>query len=506
MSTGGGGADAYDVAVVGAGFGGLSAAAALAAAGRRVLVAERQEGPGGYGHAFHRGPYTFDPAVHVIGQAAPGQFLDVYLRALNVRDHCDFVVLDHAYDIDFPGLRAQLAAGYEPLIDGYARLFPDEAAGLRRFVELCASITRESQQLPPRISMRELDEAAARLPTLFRYRMANLGEVLDDVVSGDRAKAAVTAVWPYLGVPPSKLSVVDFAAALHSIVEPGPAYCRGSFQRLADAFTAAITVNGGEVWCGTTVRRIVTDDGRATGIELEDGTRVAADVVVSNADARQTFADLIGYEQLPPRFVRRLERMSPSLSAFVLFLATTVDVPATGLGHEVFTYRHWNHDETAAAIGRGEPGGVWLSLPTVVDPSLAPPGEHLIICTSLARYDRDWSAERDGFAEALLDRVDGIIPGVRKAVTFREDATPRTLERFTLNQQGAVYGWDHIPSQTVPRRLGHEGPVEGLYLSGHWTHPGGSSFRAIYSGVQTAMLVLGLDHPGKLLERLSASH
>jgi hypothetical protein len=97
--------------------------------------------------------------------------------------------------------------------------------------------------------------------------------------------------------------------------------------------------------------------------------------------------------------------------------------------------------------------------------------------------------------------VQHLVKRVRAALTFSEAATPKTLERYTLNSRGAIYGWDHIPSQTMPKRLPRRTQVEGLWLAGHWTEPGGTSFRVIYSGFQTAQLMLGHDDPGDLLGR-----
>src|SRR4051812_37037348 len=95
-------ATAYDAVVIGAGLGGLSAAAFLAKAGKRVLLAEAQEALGGYAHAFVRGGYTFDPAIHFTAQMGSGQLLDSLLQILGVRDRCTFLPLDLIYQANFP--------------------------------------------------------------------------------------------------------------------------------------------------------------------------------------------------------------------------------------------------------------------------------------------------------------------------------------------------------------------------------------------------------------------
>ena len=90
----------------------------------------------------------------------------------------------------------------------------------------------------------------------------------------------------------------------------------------------------------------------------------------------------------------------------------------------------------------------------------------------------------------LTDFDRALFPGLRDNLTFMETATPLTLESFTLNHQGAIYGWAVTPNQTGTKRLAHDTPIEGLYLSGHWTHEGPASFRVILSGIMTGRLVL----------------
>jgi phytoene dehydrogenase-like protein len=228
------------------------------------------------------------------------------------------------------------------------------------------------------------------------------------------------------------------------------------------------------------------------GVLLEQGQQVQASRVISNADALETFERLVGAEHLPAPYVRRLRRMHPSLSACVLYAATDLDLTQHDATHETFVFRHWDHDQTYEDILHAKPGGMWLTIPTLDDPSVAPAGQHLVVLTSLAAYDavESWEQEKERFTELMIDEVDSVYPGFREHVTFADLGTPMSLERYTRNQRGAIYGWAYTPEQAGSRRLSHETPVEGLFLSGHWTQPGSASIRVFASGIHTAVIVL----------------
>jgi prolycopene isomerase len=497
--------DAYDVVVIGAGLGGLSAAAFLARAGKKVLVVERLDGAGGYAHTFKRGDYVFDPAIRTIGQGVAEPRLETLLDALGVGDRCNLLRLDHFYSAVFPDFYTHLPAGTEAFIEAHAEHFPREADGLRRFVELCDKMTRESLSFAPvGLSLRTLDEAAAKFPTLFGYMKATTADVLDECMDDARLKALCTAGWPYLGVPPSKLSFFTWAAMLMSLLEEGPYYSEGSFQRLVDAFVAAIEESGSEILLEAKVDRVLVEGENATGVALDGIGEVKADVVISNADARQTLEELVGEEALPTPFLRKLRRMTPSLSAFLIYAATSMDLRELDPSHESFVFRTWDHDEAYADSLNGGPGGMSLSIPTLVDPSVAPEGEHLVTLMTFAPYELDepWDQAKGRYEEMLLAELDRILPGIRDQLTFVEAATPIAMHRYSLNQQGAIYGWENTPNQAGIKRLAHHTPVRGLFLSGHWTQPGTGSLGAIYSGMQTAQMVLETWDPDEFLALL----
>lgn len=496
--------DSYDVVVVGAGLGGLSAAASLARAGKRVALAERQTAPGGNARAFRRGPYTFDPAIHLTAHGFNIEFLDVYLDCLGLASRIDLILLEALYGVEVCGTRFTLPIGVDAVTDYLAEQFPAERDGIARYIETCAQTTRESQAPPPRVPLKDLEAAMAALPMLFKYRSSTLGATIDEFISDPQAKSVLGAQWPYMGLPPSQLSFMAGTGVWMAFMSPGPVYVRGSFQRLADALAELIAERGGEILYDSPVSRILVEGQAVCGVAFEDGRQLRAPVVVSNADAKLTFEQLIGTEQVPERFMRRVTRMRPSISAFMLYSACALPLERLGLASEIFIYDHWDHDATWADVCAGRLGGMWLSLPTLHDPSLAPEGEHIVIFTSLMPYDvgEPWAARTPRLTQEVIDKVESILPGYRQSIRFVESATPETFERYTLAQRGAIYGWENTPKQTMPKRLPHETPINGLLLAGHWTDPGTGSVRCLLSGLRAAATIEGYEDPIEFLGTL----
>ena len=482
--------DRYDAVVVGSGLGGVSTAALLAKHGFKTLVLEQGEGAGGLAHAFKRDAYTFDSAIRVL---AEGEMIEGLLEYLGVLDECKLLHIDHLYRANFPdGGTIFAPVGLEEFTEAHIRLFPDEEEGIRTFFGLRRQMFLETAQMPMQLDPRQLGNAMELAPTLFKYRTATLKQVLDEHLRDPKLKAMACALWPYMGTEPSRLSFFAYAQFIGVLVD-GPYYCQGTFQSLVDAFVTALERGGGELVVRTPVSRIVLEEGRVTGVELEGGRRIAADLVVSNADARHTFEDLIGLEHLPTPYVKRLQRLRPSMSACVLYGATSHDVLQYEPAHETFVYKHWDHEDTWQDVLAGKPAGMSMSIMTMLDPeNLAPRGDHVIIITAVAPYDigRSWTDYRDEYMNDLLAEFEPTIPNLREHLSFWIGGTPLEIERYTRNYQGATYGWELVPQQIGSKRLGHDAPIGGLYLAGHWTEEGPASFRVILSGINTATKIL----------------
>jgi len=474
-----------------------------------VLVVERHDRPGGYGHGFRRGRRRFDSAVHVVGGTAPprpgepGRLPGRVLAALDIE--APLVELDPCYRVVLPDLEIPAPAGVDAFLEAHRAVFPAEEKGLRALLDECLTLRAETERTAERSALRGGIRPSEDFPTLLRYRRATLAQVLDANLKSPELKAALGALWPYLGLPPSRVSFLYFATMLLSYIADGAAYCRGTFQTLAGLLAAAIEARGGEILLRGTVRQILIEEGRVAGVVLEHGQRIEAPLVVSNADLRQTVFDLVGADHLPARTVRRLSALEPSISAFVVYGASQFDFGAAGIGHETFYYASPDHEASWQRTLAGEPDWWTLTVPSLADPQLAPAGEQLFTLTTLMPYTpaERWRRDKEAHTERLLAAAEARVPGLRDGVTFAEGGTPRTMERYTRNDSGAIYGWALSPEQVGPGRPAANLPVPGLLIAGHWAQPGGGIYGVMDSGVEAARAALDLPDRATLWNELS---
>jgi len=298
------------------------------------------------------------------------------------------------------------------------------------------------------------------------------GRMLGDYFRDPRLREVLSVLTGYLSDDPMSLTV-GAMAPIFGYYFDGGFYPAGGSQALADALVGAIEQRGGQVRLRTAVSRILVEGGRARGVSLASEETVRARAVVSNADLRRTFLDLVGPEHLPADFVRRIEEIEPSTSAFAVFLGVNY-VP----------------DVEPLTIHSGEEGTVAIAIPSKVDPSLAPPGHAsvtlltLIPSTEAATWDRKtpgYAARRRAMGDRILRLAECVLPGLTARIVYRQDGSPATFARYAWTTRGAIYG-PAVGQWRPPARS----PVESLVVAGAGVFPGAGVEAVVISGTLAA--------------------
>jgi prolycopene isomerase len=296
------------------------------------------------------------------------------------------------------------------------------------------------------------------------------------------------------------------AAVVSKVLMEGVFYPKGGMGKMAETMANAFLNADGELHLQTEVDQILMKSGRVEGVVTKDGKIFESSLIISNINPN-LLARMFAPERQPV-LSRRIRDLQYSLSCFILYIATDLDL--RGMGFPYFTYLRFLHDleEEHRMLRRGEvPKNPTLivSIPTLLDPSLAPPGQHLlkVLITVPYGYRETWgggNAEKyhqikEEFSQEIIDLLElKLFPYLRKHILFYEAATPLTLERYTGNERGAMYGLASIPQQMGPWRPPHRAPIPGLFQVGHYTRPSHGIVGASLSGLFAVRSILQQLH------------
>ncbi len=500
--------DRADVVVVGAGLGGLAAAVTAAGHGRNVIVLEQGDTPGGYASCFQRGPYRFDTSLHALNGLAPGGGADRLYRDLGIWDRLHLARLDPLYVARYPDVEVVAHADRFRYESELIRHFPDQALAIRALLDEQVAAHRDMRRLQEDQAAgrrASLDEFTPRYPVLARLSGETAEQTASRFVPDARARAVLGSHWPYLGVPPSRLSSAVLAAGIVSYHDYGGWYPEGGSGAISRALVDSLHARGGEIRYGQKVVAMEFTDGRVDAVVTAAGDRVHAEAVISNASAPTTLLTMVGRDRLPADYVARVESPAASYTTFGVYLGLDHDLFAErGLPHELFIFPGYDHDAAHQAALAGDWGRTGLTITdyTRVDPGCAPGGHAVIVIMTEAswEYGDIWGTGGDladyhtnprylstkqRVADTLVALADTQLPGLAAAIRYQEASTPLTNLNYTANPKGAIEGYENTPENSGLGWLPQTTPIANLYLAGAWTNTGGQN-PAMQSGVSAA--------------------
>jgi prolycopene isomerase len=490
-----------DVIVIGSGIGGLVTATQLAAKGAKVLVLERYLIPGGSAGYFERQGYRFDVGASMIfglGHNGTTNLLTRALDAVNVSQQTIADSVQIHYHLP-QGLDLKVDRVYEKFLQNLAAYFSHEEQGIRRFYDECWKVFNclNSMDLlsleEPRYLMRVFFQHPLACLGLVKYLPQNVGDVARRYIKDPQLLKFIDMECYCWSVVPANMTPMINAGMVFSDRHYGGVnYPKGGVGQIAQKLVEGLEKAGGKIQYQSRVTKILTEQGKAVGVQLANGDVYRGKRIVSNATRWDTFQQLLPATEMPHNEKKWQQNYQKSPSFLSLHLGVKTEVLPGGTECHHILLEDW---EKMAAVE----GTIFVSIPTLLDPDLAPAGYHIIhaftphwiddwLSLSLGEYE----AKKEEAAWRIIDRLEKIFPGLDAGLDYLEVGTPRTHRRF-LGREDGTYG--PIPRRKLRGLLGmpfNRTAVPGLYCVGDSTFPGQGLNAVAFSGFACAHRI-GVD-------------
>lgn len=468
--------------VIGSGFGGLAAAIRLSARGWRVTVLEKLDAPGGRAYVHRQDGYAFDAGPTII--TAPFLFDELWaLCGKRFADDVELRLVSPFYRIRFAdGSHFDYSGDAAAMRAEVARVNPADVAGYERFLAEAERCYRLGFEALGAKAFDSFSDLLAAVPAMTKMRAwRTLYAMVATHIRDPKLRTVFTLQSLLIGGNPFGVTCVySLIASLER--RWGVHYAMGGTGAIVTAMVKLLQERGVALRCNAEVRKIdcVRSAGRsrAVGVTLADGGRIAADLVVSNADTAWTYRHLVDAEHRRHWTDRKIARGRYSMSLFVWYFGTTRQYPDIphhlmllgpryeGLLSDIF-HKHELADDFS----------LYLHRPTATDPAMAPPGcDAFYVLAPVPHLDSgtDWPTRAEPYRRAIERALErSVMPGLREHIATSRVTTPLDFRDRLLSFKGAAFGLEpHLLQSAWFRPHNRSEDIDGLYMVGASTHPG----------------------------------
>jgi phytoene dehydrogenase-like protein len=506
--------NSYDAIVAGGGHNGLVAACYLAKAGLKTIVVEKNDWVGGAAVSRSLYPgFTYSNCSYVASLLRPEIMRELELPkyGLQILPYEGGAVFTQgggylAMYRDHDANRREFARFSKRDAESYDRYSRDVMKHCRFIRPLMLRTPPDPTSFKPR-DLHELAFIGRQLFSLpeheiydmIRFWTMSISDFLDEYFENPVIKAYL-AVSAIIGTALGPMSPGSAYVLLHHYMGDVDGnigawgYARGGMGAISKALADSFQALGGEVRTGAAIEKITVRNGRAIGVVLANGDEIKGSIVVSNMDVKRTFLKHVDANELPPEFVKRVSRfkirgssgkVNIALDGLPSFKALPKDSPCIrGDLHFTDSIERMEraYDDWKAGHFSRDPF-LDMMIPTTIDPTMAPPGKHFMSC--FVQYappkikGKDWTdKDRDAFGQTVLNQIEEYAPGFKNLVLHAEVRTPRELEAEVGLTEGNIFQGELTFDQLlfnrpVPGYAQYRSPIDGLWMCGSSTHPGG---------------------------------
>ena len=507
----------YDVVVIGAGNGGLAAAATCARAGLSTLLLERHNIPGGSASSFVRGRFEFEPSLHELaGVGAPdksGQIEDMFLRFGGDVDWCThestfrLVVPAKEGDKDafvnengvLVTMDARMPVGFEAFANKLDEIVPGSYESCMKAFDLSARMYKALNSLD---DLKKLPASLKDIPDIMRMVSHTMKETLDALGMPKKAQDIFNTYWCYLGSPASKLDFLYYMAMLHSYVEYGTGIPKLRSHEMSLALDKVIRENGGDIWYNSEVTKVVMTDGKPSGVVINGEKEVPAKYIISNSYPYAVFKDLFEEKDIPEKQLKMLRSRKTACSLTTVYLGMNKTKEELGIkDYSVFIAPDSDSDKQYEASQNFGGGFCIINCLNEIIPDCTPEGTSQLFLTTMTFGDvmkdvkpQDYKKFKTEVARDMIETCEkalgiSIMPYIEEI----EIALPPTFARYLNTPFGTPYGyllekWDSMIPRTV-QYLGDQ-PFDNFFFCGASQERGDGYGCAYYTGEKAGGLVV----------------
>ena len=458
----------YDLIIIGGGVGGTAIGAILASKGFKTLLIEKNKFIGGRCSSYEKEGFKIDIGVHTFGRTSRGPHGKI-LKMIGMENAIDWVLCRN------PGPRW--------FYQGKFWKFPRELKELIPHSDFSSlmKLFRDVVKMMKKKNLEEFERKSAK-DLLSQYTDNNLVHSFVDIIS-----------LLYFVVPYYQTSASEFVRCLSSLsADFSIGYPKGGCESIPLTYAQGIEKFGGNILTGQSVKKIIVENEKVQGIELENGKFISSKIVISNAGIRETINNTVGRKHFMSNYLKKIENLKYSLSALTLKIA--LKKPITDF-KVVTSFSLHNPEESFSSLINGkvpEEIPLFIPIPSNYDSNLAPKGKQLLIAGTAVPQE-NFEKNREKWIENSLKSLETIFPDLSDNLLWYDVSTPKDLDKLG-GKEASVIGISQITSQTGNDRPSPELPIEGLYLvggdAGGW---GIGTELAAKSAIECSEIILAKD-------------